>query len=459
MKVPTMKNRLKHKSILRIWVLMFAFGAISCSQNSRQIAPVHDNAGILFANPEDVASSISLEQILSISEFLSRPENKFKIQFPGAETQFAWKHMSRFFPTAQVLRGGKIHELPYAIQPAIGDISYKNSSGKSFTVNSHFEQFPIDAMVIVKDGKIVYERYKTMRPEDRHIWFSASKILGSTILLELEEEGKIDINKPVTFYLKELSGTVWDSVKVVEALNMATGLNGTEHDEPTKDSRINPEQIWFRWAATLGLAPQPEFANNTWVDVLRGMERRKPAFTAFEYNSINTFIVNRIVERAENKTLADLLSERIWSKLGMEHDAYMVISPSGLSLGFFGMNSTLRDMARYGMLYTPSSSTITNEQILTPEMIRKMQKGTHPEMYTQGFVGQMMQRSFPDETGITNNYQWDAVFTDGDMFKSGVGGQGLYVSPATNMVVAWFSTGTGKNQEETMARAIVKSLK
>jgi CubicO group peptidase (beta-lactamase class C family) len=92
-------------------------------------------------------------------------------------------------------------------------------------------------------------------------------------------------------------------------------------------------------------------------------------------------------------------------------------------------------------------------------MIGKMQKGTHPEMYTKGFVGQFMQSSFPDETGLTNNYQWDAVFSDGDMFKSGVGGQGLYVSPAKDMVVAWFSTGTGRNQEETMARAIVKSLK
>jgi hypothetical protein len=45
------------------------------------------------------------------------------------------------------------------------------------------------------------------------------------------------------------------------------------------------------------------------------------------------------------------------------------------------------------------------------------------------------------------------------MFKSGVGGQGVYISPATDTVVAWFCTSDGTNQEETMARAIVKSLK
>ncbi|GAL25997.1 hypothetical protein JCM19239_2328 [Vibrio variabilis] len=44
------------------------------------------------------------------------------------------------------------------------------------------------------------------------------------------------------------------------------------------------------------------------------------------------------------------------------------------------------------------------------------------------------------------------------MYKSGVGGQGLYVSPSTNTVVAWFSTGDGQDQEESMARAIVQSV-
>ena len=48
--------------------------------------------------------------------------------------------------------------------------------------------------------------------------------------------------------------------------------------------------------------------------------------------------------------------------------------------------------------------------------------------------------------------------SDGDMFKAGVGGQGIYVSPATDTVVAWFCTSDGNNQEEAMARAIVRTL-
>jgi hypothetical protein len=44
------------------------------------------------------------------------------------------------------------------------------------------------------------------------------------------------------------------------------------------------------------------------------------------------------------------------------------------------------------------------------------------------------------------------------MFRKGVGGQGLYVSPARDAVIVWFCTSDGGNQEETMARAIAKSF-
>ena len=83
----------------------------------------------------------------------------------------------------------------------------------------------------------------------------------------------------------------------------------------------------------------------------------------------------------------------------------------------------------------------------------------HPEIYGKGYVGKEMHKSFPEDKGITNRYQWDAIFTDGDMYKGGVGGQGLYVSPSRDLVIVWFSTGDGKNKEETMARAISLSFK
>ncbi|ADV89283.1 beta-lactamase [Vibrio vulnificus] len=51
---------------------------------------------------------------------------------------------------------------------------------------------------------------------------------------------------------------------------------------------------------------------------------------------------------------------------------------------------------------------------------------------------------------------FDTIFEDGDLYKGGVGGQGIYISPDKDLVVTFFSTSTGKNQEETYAREIAK---
>lgn len=450
-----MKNSIQTATLLLISLLLtFQSLSVIAEEYSKK-------EGVIYAKPENLKTNISLSKILDISEFFNDPANKVKIQFPSDKTAYAWVNMSKYYPTAQVMRKGEISPLPYDIDLSIGEVGYKNKDGDMVTVNEHFDTKPIDAMVVVKNGKIVYEHYKTMRPDDKHMWFSVSKVTGATMLAFLEYEGKVDVNKPVSYYLTELKGSVWDTVKVEEVLDMATGLNGTEHDEPNQNSRTDPDQIWYRWAATdaVGMVADVRKRNETWVDVLGAMKRKTPGHEKFEYNSINTFVINRIAERVADKPLSEQLSDRIWSKVGMEHDAYYLLSPSGNTLGFLGVNSTLRDLARYGMVYTPSSKYIANEQIIPDAIMKKIQDRTHVAMYDKGFVGKKDTQSFYDDAGkIANRYQWDAVLSDGDMFKGGVGGQGVYISPATDTVVAWFATSDGNNQEETMARAIVKYL-
>ncbi|WP_394149126.1 serine hydrolase domain-containing protein [Vibrio maritimus] len=436
--------------------LGLSFSAASLAET--QINP----NGPTLAEQTNLSTAISVDDINNISRFFNQPQNKVKIQFPSAQTEFAWVNMSKFYPTSQVPRDGQVSELPYAINADINNVKYMNyRSEKEISVDEHFDTKPIDAMVVIKDGKIVYERYKTMRPEDKHLWMSVSKVTGSTILAMLEQEGKIDTQKPVSHYLPELKGSVWDTVKVEESLDMASGLNGTEHDEPTPDSRTNPDQIWYRWAATdmIGMAPDVRNRKESWIDVLSSMERKTPGHQKFEYNSINTFVINRIVEHVTDKPLSELFAERIWSKLGTEHDAYYIASPSGNTLGFMGVNSTLRDLARFGMAFTPSAKQIAGEQIVSDEIMAKIHDRKYIDQYPDGYLGKKLTKNFADDAGkISNRYQWDAVTSEGDMYKAGVGGQGLYISPSTNTVVAWFATGDGENQEESMARAIVQSI-
>ncbi|MCC4821174.1 6-aminohexanoate hydrolase, partial [Vibrio lentus] len=90
------------------------------------------------------------------------------------------------------------------------------------------------------------------------------------------------------------------------------------------------------------------------------------------------------------------------------------------------------------------------------EVITLIQDSGNPEAYGGGYVGKMMENSFSNDTNIKNGYQFDAIFEDGDLFKAGVGGQGVYISPDKDLVISFFSTSNGKNQEETYAREIAK---
>lgn len=398
-----------------------------------------------------------IDRVVEIQRYFNAPENQGNFQFPIPESAYTWQNVGRLFHTVDVLRGGPVAELPLALDESIGRIAFEKGQ-TSETVDSHLDDYPVDAFLVAHRGEIVFERYNTMRPQDKHIWFSASKQCGSTIMALLEEQGLIDVKKPVPAYLPELAGSAWDETTVEDVLDMANGLDSTEHDEPAQDTRTNPDRVYFQWGVTIGMFVNPDQEERDPFAVLRGMQRKYPGHTAFEYNSINPYVMNRINERLTGMPTNVLLSDLIWSKIGAEHDMQLGISTQGHPMLFGFASSTLRDMARYGMIFTPSWNKVSEERIVSESILRMLQTTGDPSIYGKGYVGKEMERNFPDDRGITNRYQWDAVFTDGDLYKGGIGGQGLYVSPSRDLVINWFSTSDGTNQEETMARAIAKTF-
>ena len=438
---------MKILKIRRLTASVAAVAAFAASGSFAQDGPSEDNKS---------PSEYSMDEVREIHDFYSVPANRTSLLDPSKpQSAFVWQNMTRFFPTAEVARGGSISTLPRDVDSSLWTIPVTHN-GETSTVLERFEGAAYNAMVVVKGGSIVLERYKSLGPSDKHVWFSSGKVVSSTLLAILEAEGKVDVTQPVSSYLEELEGSVWDTVTVEQALDMASGLDGTEHDESLRDSRSNPQQIWFKWAASIGIFPdllneKPE----PWA-VLRSMERRKPGHTAFEYNSINTFVVERVVERIEGKPLNKVFSERIWSKIGAEHGSNVVVSPQGYPL-FLGFHSaTLRDTARFGMIFTPSWKKISAEQIVPEQVLVTIQSGGRPEIFAGGnFSREAYAAVMPNEV-MANRYQWDVVFEDGDMYKQGVAGQGLYVSPSRDLVAAWYCTGC--SDPIATARAIARKF-
>lgn len=403
-----------------------------------------------------VSTDTSIDKIREIFTFFHTPANVVQIQVASDKTLYAWQNLSGFQYSMQILRDGPISALPEKLDPKIGKLAFARPGMKPETVNQHFDSSTMDGILVLHKGNVVYERYKTMRHFDKHQWFSCSKVVPGTMVELLALEGKIDLKKPVSHYVAKLKGSDWDKVTVEETLDMATGLDSTEHEEPNDDARSNPARGWYKWAVSIGLFEDKDHLNQSPYDVLRNMKKVKPGHTAFEYNSINPFVLELIVNEVTGQSLNEVFGDRVWRKIGAQNDAYVGVTKYGLGNGWGFINTTLRDMGRFAMIYTPSWNKVSKEKIIPEALIHAIQHGGRQDIYLNGFVGKEMQQSFPDIKGLTNRYQWDIVFPDGDFYKGGVGGQGIYVSPSADAVVVWFSTG--KQQEEILARAVVKSI-
>ena len=193
-------------------------------------------------------------------------------------------------------------------------------------------------------------------------------------------------------------------------------------------------------------------------DILRDIQPIRPPGTAFEYSSLNTQVLGFIVETVSGKPWNEVATEKIWSRIGMESDGLMGLSSAGEALHGGVFASRLRDKLRFGMIFTSSWDKISDHRIVSENYLDKVYKAADPSIYLKGFQGQRMTEDFGSNDAPKGAaYKWDAVFPDGDLFKAGLNGQGIYVSPATDTVVVYFATAWRNSlQMSPFARAIVK---
>ena len=365
---------------------------------------------------------------------------------------YATRNLGEVIPTALVHRDGPVVMLEKAPIPEIANVTATTDLG-TMTLRQMMDdpRSRFKAIAVVHKGKLVFEEYIGLRPWDNHIWASAAKSLNGILINQLEEEGRINLSAPVSTYLPELKGTAWAKVAVADVLHQHSGLDIREGSlgEPG-----HPTTLFYKTFA--GGDDLPKDASFM-TSVKMAGKLREPK-QLFEYASINTFVLGMILEKITGKPFHDLVTERIWSKAGMEGDALLGLSPSGEPSAFGMFSSRLRDMARYGMLYTPSWSVVAKERVVSETYLPKVYAASIPEIFPGNNLGDRMIKGFGNiEMGAS--YQWDAVFSDGDIYKSGRTGQCLYISPETDTVVVWFSsTYQSTLWVHAYAREIVKKI-
>jgi CubicO group peptidase (beta-lactamase class C family) len=93
-------------------------------------------------------------------------------------------------------------------------------------VNDWIKARDVTALVVLKDGQIVYENYfKGTQPDDLRISWSVAKSYLSALVGILLDQGAIaSLDDPVTTYAPKLKGTAYDGATLRNVLNMASGV-------------------------------------------------------------------------------------------------------------------------------------------------------------------------------------------------------------------------------------------
>lgn len=362
----------------------------------------------------------------------------FHAQMGGDHTLYYLTNWSSFMRTDMINPHEQQIMLERNINQDIGNIVVKTDSEGELKMDDYFDHptFRHQGVMMIRKGKVVYEAYPGMKPTDTHIWMSASKSITGLLVAMLVEEGKLDLNVPVTQYVTELKGTSWDKVSV---LNLANHTAGLDHEE-TNSSILDPNSLFVRFVRSALGTTLPNDQVENWREVLKEVQPLKDEEPGerFRYSSLNTQVMGMVIENVTNKRWSDVVEERIWGKLGARMPLMAHLAPDGTPLNLAIVSSTLEDFAKYATLFTPSWSKVAHEQVVTGSLLEQIRSAGSAEAFQGGKKeGQAIDLFM--EKPVKAAYQFDFIFEDGAMYKHGNTGQGIYVDPGRDFAAVYFS--------------------
>ncbi len=339
-------------------------------------------------------------------------------------------HFRQLMPTVNVSRGlGAPAALERKPDPAIEAVTFRPTGGEQdMTWLQSLSANYTDGIVVLHKGVLVYERYSgCLNDTGQHGAMSVTKSLTGLLGEMLVAEGTLDENAKVATVVPELEKSAFGDATIRQVLDMTTGLRYSEdYADPNAD-------VWTYSAAGNPL-PKPEGYEGprSYFDYLKTVVKQGEHGSAFGYKTINSDALGWIIARASGKSVAKLLSERIWSRMGAEQDAYYTVDSTGTPFAGGGLNAGLRDMARIGQLLL-DNGVVGGQRLIPQKAIDAIRQGGDKAVFAKGGYPALQGWSYRAMWWITHN-------ANGAFMARGVHGQAIYVDPTAEMVIARFSS-------------------
>ena len=366
-------------------------------------------------------------------KLIMQPESDY-FSFP--KLRWTVCHIRELMPTKQVSRGiGDPISLQYAIDKNIDGVSFTPlGGGKPMTWEMSLSANYTDGILIIHEGKVVYERYfGCLEETGKHAAMSMTKSMTGLLAEILVAEGRLDESAQVASIVPELANSAFGSATVRQVMDMTTALDYSEdYADPEAD-------IWIYSAAASPL-PKPKGYEgpNGYFEYLQTVKQDGVHGEAFGYRTINTDALGWIISRVAGKNIAHLLSKRIWSKMGAEQDGYMTVDSKGTPFAGGGLSAGLRDLGRIGLLML-SGGEINGIRLFPKDVVERIREG--------GDRGAFAKAGYSTLKGGSYKSMWWVFHNKHGAFAArGVHGQTIYVDPTAEMVIVRFASfPTAKN--------------
>ncbi len=198
--------------------------------------------------------------------------------------------------------------------------------------------FPGCQVIAAKNGKVFYNRafgyydaYKTIKVDTNSIYDVASltKVLATTIaVMDLYEQGKLDLNKPLVYYLPWVKGTDKERLVIRDLLLHQAGLKSwipfyTEtldsNGQPSAKIYSKTRSANFSLQVAKDLYMRNDYKDTMWKTILTvPLENRG----RYVYSDLDFYFLAAIVEKLTGKPLDVYVDERFYKPMGLQRITY-----------------------------------------------------------------------------------------------------------------------------------------
>lgn len=259
-------------------------------------------------------------------------------------THWYMQHAREVSATADVSSRRLVLELPQ--EPLDLDaVRVGKADGAAWTVREMLDGASVDGIIVMRGGRIVFERYlRGMTAETPHLSQSITKAVTSCVVANLVEAGSLAVDDAVAALVPELALSAYGDATVRHLLDMTVGIR-------YEDDLDRPQYDGARLCRLQGV--QPALADDepgSAYDFATTTRKEDQHGALFHYVSLNTIVLGWVMERATGLSVPELVRRHLWSKLGAEHDAYLLLDGAGAAQLDGGLACSLRDLARFGLM-------------------------------------------------------------------------------------------------------------